>query len=97
MSWADDNLPLGMEDMILDYYFEENNYYTTITEVSDNYELKTIIVWKDRTGKKHKINEMSISYIFKCIDYIICHNFRRCYLPLFKKELEKRKLNKYES
>ena len=92
MSWADDNLPLGMEDIILDYS-EENNYYTTVTEISDNYELKTIIVWKDRTGKKHKINEMSISYIFKCIDYIICHNFRKCYLPLFKKELEKRGYN----
>ena len=92
MSWADDNLPLGMEDMILDYY-EENNYYITITEVTDDYELKTIVVWEDRTGKKHKINEMSTSYILKCIDYIIRNNFRKCYLPLFKKELEKRSYN----
>ena len=92
MSWADDNLPLGMEDMILDYY-EENNYYITITEITDDYELKTIVVWEDRTGKKHKINEMSTSYIFKCIDYIIRNNFRKYYLPLFKKELEKRGYN----
>ena len=92
MSWADDNLLLGMEDMILDYY-EENNYYITITEVTDDYELKTIVVWEDRTGKKHKINEMSTNYIFKCIDYIIRNNFRKCYLPLFKKELEKRSYN----
>ena len=92
MSWADDNLPLGMEDMILDYY-EENNYYTTITEVDDDYKLTTIVVWEDRTGKKHKINEMSISYILKCINYIIRNNFRKCYLPLFKKELEKRCYN----
>lgn len=90
MSWADDNLPLGMEDMILDY-FEENNHYITITEVDDNYELTTIVVWEDRTGKKHKINEMSTDYILKCINYIICNNFRKCYLPLFKKELEKRR------
>ena len=92
MSWADDNLPLGMEDMILDYY-EENNYYTTITEINDDYKLTTIVVWEDRTGKKHKINEMSTSYIFKCINYIIRNNFRNCYLPLFKKELEKRGYN----
>ena len=92
MSWADDNLPLGMEDMILDYY-EENNYYITITEVNDDYKLTTIVVWEDRTGKKHKINEMSTSYILKCIDYIIRNNFRKCYLPLFKKELEKRNYN----
>lgn len=89
MSWADDNLPLGMEDMILDY-FEENNYYITITEVDDDYKLTTIVVWEDRTGKKHKINEMSTDYILKCINYIIRNNFRKCYLPLFKKELEKR-------
>ena len=94
MSWADDNLSLGMEDLILDYYYsEENNYYTTIIEVNDNYELKTIVVWEDKTGKKHKINEMSTSYILKCINYIIRNNFRKCYLPLFKKELEKRGYN----
>ena len=92
MSWADDNLPLGMEDMILDYY-EKNNYYITTIEVTNDYELKTIVVWEDRTGKKHKINEMSTNYIFKCIDYIIRNNFRKCYLPLFKKELEKRGYN----
>lgn len=91
MSWADDNLPLGMEDMILDYYFEENNHYITITEIDDDYKLTTIVVWEDRTGKKHKINEMSTDYILKCINYIIRNNFRKCYLPLFKKELEKRR------
>lgn len=90
MSWADDNLPLGMEDMMLDY-FEENNYYTTIDEVDDDYKLTTIVVWEDRTGKEHKINEMSTDYILKCINYIIRNNFRKCYLPLFKKELEKRR------
>lgn len=90
MSWADDNLSLGMEDMILDY-FEENNHYITIIEVDDDYKLTTIVVWEDRTGKKHKINEMSTDYILKCINYIIRNNFRKCYLPLFKKELEKRR------
>ena len=44
MAWADDNLPLGMEDIILDYYSYEEETYTTITEVTDNYELKTIVV-----------------------------------------------------
>ena len=97
MAWADDNLPLGMEDVILDYYSEENNYYTTITEISDNYELKTIIVWEDRIGKKHRINEMTKSYILKCINYIMRNNFRKCYLPLFKKELEKRNVSTYGS
>ncbi len=93
MAWADDNLPLGMEDIILDYYSYEEETYTTITEVTDNYELKTIVVWKDRTGKKHKINEMTTSYILKCIDYIVHNNFRKCYLPLFQKELKKRNKN----
>ena len=93
MSWADENLPLGMEDFILDYYYsEENNHYTTITEISDNYELKTIVVWEDRTGKKHRINEMTTSYILKCINYIVHNNFRKCYLPLFEKELKRRNI-----
>lgn len=93
MAWADDNLPLGMEDIILDYYYPKEETYTTITEVNNNYELKKIVVWEDKKGKKHKINEMTTGYIHRCIDYIVKYDFRKCYLPLFKKELEKRNKN----
>lgn len=92
MSWADDNLPLGMEDFILDYYSEEETY-TTITEVTNDYELVEIVVWEDRKGNIHYINDMSIDYILNCIQYITKNNFRKCYLPLFKKELKKRGYN----
>ena len=47
MSWADDNLPLGMEDMILDYY-EENNYYT-VPETEDV--LTEMLLLEDQMGR----------------------------------------------
>lgn len=92
MAWADDNLPLGMEDLILDYYYSnEEETYATITKVNDNYELKKIVVWEDHNGNVHHINEMSTKYIERCINYIKTNNFRKIYLPLFEKELKKRK------
>ena len=88
MAWADDNLPLGMEDLINDSY--NNEYYTTIDLITVDYELKKVIVWEDHNGNVHHINEMSTEYIERCIKYIKTNNFRKIYLPLFEKELKRR-------
>lgn len=88
MSWADENLPLGMEDLIEDTFDEG---YTIITKITDNYEIKKIIIWVDRYDNTHYIDQMSTEYIERCIKYIKANNFRRIYLPLFEKELKKRK------
>lgn len=88
MSWADDNLPLGMEDLINDSY--NNEYYITTNIITSDYELKKVIVWEDHYGNVHYINEMSTEYIKKCINYIKTHDFRKIYLPLFESELKRR-------
>ncbi len=80
MSYADDNLPIGMEDAAFEAYL-------------DSYRFE--LCWKTNVGESIPITEMSTRHIKNCIDKInrsikLGRPWRTSYLTALKAEYDSR-------
>ena len=77
MSWAEEQSWFGLEDLV-------------IAEQEEYEELLANNLWKTAKGEILKVSNMTTHHLKMCINKIKRDNWRKDYLPILIKELNKR-------